>query len=119
MPTTLLMHVPENSPAATKVLEALAALGAEVSRDGRTISTTVPTDACAVCGEAFALSSLEHKGALGGLACEVCRGIAARIYAQFQADVRRHWAEVRSQLPRAVLDVRAGAESPVFYHGLD
>ncbi len=115
----LALEVPENSAAALQVIDALRALGATIVHQDGVIRTETPTGVCVVCGEAFALSALEDRAALGGPACKVCRQVAARIYDEFQMAVRRHWAELRGQLPQAVRDIRGGAPAPVFYQGFD
>lgn len=74
---------------------------------------------CACCGTLCDAHRLQPAVALGGDACETCREIARKVVAQFVADARKAWREVRAQLPQIVADVRAGAESPTYYRGFE
>lgn len=105
------LTVDTDQPISEQVLQQLRTEG---------ISVTAPPSApCAVCGGVFAESALVHKPALGGLACEVCRGISHRIYEEFKGAAQRQWTEIQRQLPREVRAIRAGAPFPTFYRGFE
>lgn len=74
---------------------------------------------CACCGSRVQALTLTHAPSLGGPVCQVCWKVADKVVKQFRADALRAWGELRDQLRGIVIDVRAGADVPTFYRGLD
>lgn len=119
MATTIQLSVPENSPAAVKVLEALQAMGATATRSDGVIRSTVPSGTCAVCGGVFGLITMKESRALGGTTCRSCRETGDKLWREARDAAHRQLCEIRGQLPQVIRDVRAGGEAPTYYRGFE
>ena len=118
--TTVQLEIPEDSPAAAKVLEALEAMGVRVEHvDGKIIAPECPAGPCHICAGIHALAQLEDKAALGGKVCPTCLGIARAAWRKAQAAANRQLREFAGQLPQVVRDIRAGADEPTYYRGFE
>lgn len=113
------LSAPSGSRAAGRIREIAAELGAETVQEGGQAHAHLAFGYCTCCGNPVAESTLRQANALNGPACEECRAVARKVLQQFRADAHRAWAEVKGQLPRVIMDIRAGADTPSFYRGFE
>lgn len=72
---------------------------------------------CPVCGQPT--KSLQLQATLEQEVCLLCHVAAGKIVNRYRQDLQRHDQEFHGQLSQMVKDVRAGADEPTFYRGLE
>lgn len=106
------------------ILAGLAQAGALIVRElpadaeppGAPAGASAP---CDVCGTPTSADRLQTHKHVDGRICPTCHAGVEKITRSFREGALRAYEEMRSQIPRMVLDLRNGADEPTFYRGFE
>jgi len=98
--------------AAAQVIQGLVGLGAVV-----VVEEAPATPVCPLCDHET--PELQFSVLVQEPVCIVCWRTAQRLAEEFDAAMTRTKQEFRGQVRQMVLDVRGGADEPVFYRGFE